>query len=276
MSKHSLISAGLGLGLMAASMGASAQLHTFDYSSMYFGSAVGGQKYVAFVPTVARGAGASEGAAGVVMLELFQPATGSANTWGFAVAGPVDMAAGAGYSANTAGVTSTVSGGFFSDAAYTAGNGISASDQIFFFGNNEAQKLAFAQNLTLASQGCGVSFSAVIGTNDQLFFNNVEVQPAGSAWQAASATDPVSLTVSSGGANSTTQYAAAVWNNASATLPTYAYTNVQIGGIGTAVAGAAGNNMLKARNACVPAYTARALGGGTTITGVPVGMVRIW
>lgn len=265
MSKHSLIGAGLGLGLMAASMGANAQLHTFDYSSMFYGAVAGGTKYVAFVPTATRGSSAaSEGAAGVLMLELFQPVSGTGSTWAYGMGGAVGPVAGG-------------SGGTdnYNSVVFTAANGLGITNN-YYFGDNDSIALAFNQvAVGSSSQACNVAFSAVISNNDQLFISNVNVQPS-AGWTSAGGA--VSITASVSGANSTTlAILQADWNNASATLATYAFANVSLTGAGVSASGtAAVNNILKARNNCVPAYNARTSGGGTSLTGQPIGMVRVW
>lgn len=272
MSKHSLIATGLGLGLMAASMGASAQLQTFDYSSMYYGAAAGGSKYVSFVPTIVRGAGASDGAAGVVMLELYQPLTGSASTWAFALGGAVGSAAGG------AGGTATR---VYKEISLTAENGLAISAD-HYLGNVVEISHAFTQLQTVSSQACQVTFAAVIGTNGQLAFKSVEAQPV----DFNSATADVIITTGTGPAVTISE---SDWNNASKAFPlsyagnsSFAATGL-VTAIGSAsVAGESAakvlavNSLLTARGRCVPAYTARAAGSGTTITGDSIGMVRIY
>lgn len=266
MSKHSLVSIGLGLGLMAASMGASAQLHTFDYSSLYFGSVAGGSKYTAFVPTINRGAAsASEGAAGVVMLEFFQPASGSASTWAFAIGGAVNSVAGGSDSASLAA---------YNSIALTADNGLALTHHQYFGGAGEV-KLGFNQTVMSGTQACNVAFDAVIGTNDQLAFANVVARADG--WFTANG--PVVVTTGSG---APVTIDAAFWNNASATgASNYAINSslsmVVPGSVASSTyLGSLVNTALQARSKCVPAYTARAAGSGTVITGQPIGLVRIW
>ncbi len=257
MSKHSLISTGLGLGLMAASMGASAQLHSFDGGMMYFGATSGGNKYVAFVPQMSRAAGG--GAAGVLMLEMFQPATGTASSWAYAIGGSVGDAAGGTGSTATVGST------------WTANNGITYSGT-WYFGDNIALTHQFSNEATVSSQVCNVSFVASLGTQDQLFFTNVTVVP--DDWNSATAV--VSITTSTA-ASHTMSVAQAAWNNASATLATFGFSGASISGIATSVSGSANvNNLLGARNKCVTAYTGRTGGTTATIVGSPPGLIRLW
>lgn len=271
MSKHSLIATGLGLGLMAASMGASAQLHTFDYSSMYYGATAGGSKYVSFVPTLVRGAGANTGAAGVLMLEMFQPVSGSASTWAYALGGAIS-AAGGGSGAVSAAAN-------YSAFEYTVDNGLAVT-AAHFLGDVVTLSHPFSQTVTVSSQACQVTFAASLGTNDQLAFTNVRAQAVG----GYTAPDSISITTATGGAGSSFTIASGLWNNASATMVSSYATNTAFSMIGIAdTAGAAStltgtaiNAALTARGRCVPAYTARATGGGTTITGESIGLVRIY
>jgi hypothetical protein len=267
MSKHSLISTGLGLGLMAASMGASAQLHTFDYSSVYYGSASGGGRYVAFLPTATRGDSSSSfGANGVLMLDMFQPLSGSGSTWAFALGGPVGLEAGWGSD-------STLGTAISQNVSWSAGNGLS-NNQIFYFPNNEAISMAFNLPVTISSQACNVTFAAAIGTNDQLAFESVEAQPSSLAnW--ASATAAVSVMSGSLTAPVATM-AQSAWNAGSVSMSAYAGTALTVAGLATSVGGSVVAAMLAGRNKCVPAYASRATGGGSIITGGSVGMIRIW
>lgn len=269
MSKHSLISTVAGLGLMAASMGVNAQMaHTFDYSSMYYGVTASGAKYTAFVPTITRGA---TGSAGVLMLELFQPAASTAaSTWAYAVGqAAVDSVAG-GQGANSA------SGSL----AYTLDNGVAATFN-YYPGNNVSNSLAFVQPQTISSQACGVSFNAVIGADDQLRFSSVKVQPE-NGWSSMTG-DATIQTLAASNVTATVALASAAWNNASVTLPTYGYTGAyaaSLSGAGSAdtvALGVGGNAAALARNKCVAAYTNRATGGGVTpIIGSGIGSVRLW
>lgn len=271
MSKHSLIATGLGLGLMAASMGASAQVHTFDYSSMYYGATAGGSKYVSFVPTIVRGiASDSEGAAGVLMLELFQPVSGSASTWAFALGGVVGSDAGG------AGTDAVDNASIF---PFTANNG-AAVGGFRYLGDVVSISHGFSQSVTVSSQACQVTFAAVIGTNDQLAFTSVAASPVSGVVAVGGG---VSLTTGPTGAGSAYTLAANLWNNASATIVSSYATNtamsmvgISSGGAATTLTGSAVNAALQARGKCVPAYTARASGGGTTITGETIGLVRIY
>jgi hypothetical protein len=119
-----------------------------------------------------------------------------------------------------------------------------------------------------------VTFSAVLDAVDQLKFASVAVQPSGFVSAAGS-----NFSVSTGaGAGATMTVGSAAYNNASATMTFGGYTGASIisysGGVATANIG--GTAALAARNNCVPAYTARAAGGGTTFTGTTLGQVRIW
>jgi hypothetical protein len=274
MSKHSLISVGLGLGLMAASMGASAQLHTFDYSMVYYTAASGGAKYTMFVPTAARAAAGVKAAASVIMLDFFQPSSGTTNSWAFALGGAVNAVAG-GAGANA--------GDNSSGQIFGAANGAKFTET-HYFGDNIAIGQSFLQQQTISSQVCNITFSASIGTNDQLLFNNVNVRGSDFS-NTANADVTIFTTGAAPGANVETILQAA-WNNQSVTLRTYAASvSFQVSGLATSISSGTNsafavssyNALVTARNKCVPAYTARAAGFGTSIDGVtPLGMIRVF
>ncbi|WP_153064238.1 hypothetical protein [Acidovorax sp. ST3] len=256
MSKHSLISTVAGLGLMAASMGASAQMQTFDYGMMFYGNATGGGKYVAFVPTIARD-GAGAGAANVLMLELFQPASGSASTWAYAIGGPVNATAGGAETVNLSlpfGATDTTGAMFLNSANASVG-------------------LAFLQNVVVSSQACNVTFNAEVATDGQLRFFSAAATPSG----ALAATALVSFTSGAGTASATGTIASAEWNAGSATLATISGGAAAVAGLATNPANSsAAIAAFSNRNKCVAAYTARAQGGTPIIGGGQLGMIRIW
>ena len=260
MSKHSLISTVAGLGLMAASMGVSAQSSmTFDYSMMFYGNATGGGKYIAFVPTSARAMDAVPaevpGAQAVLMLDLFQPATGSASTWAYAVGGPVGLVAAG------AAASDSLDVGFGS---------------AYLHGSNNSIEMSFAQAVVVSSQACNVTFNAQVDTNNQLRFTDIGAAPSG----ALSATGRVDYKYALAGASSST-IAATDWNagSASLALPTGAVeitAGLATNPVGT---GTPATTAFTNRNKCVAAYTSRAQGGATVIgPGGPVtlGMTRIW
>lgn len=259
MSKHSLISTVAGLGLMAVSMGASAQMQTFDYGMMFYGNVTGGGKYVAFVPTIVRENTVGNGAANVLMLEMFQPLSGSASTWAYAIGGPVDSVAG-GVSAST--MAADLSLPF----------GTETSGGMFLNTANNSIGLAFLQNVVVSSQACNVTFNAEVATDGQLRFAGAQATPSG----ALSAAGVVSYSYGAAGA-STSTIAQADWNAGSATIapPTGA---VSIAGLATSPTGtgAAAIAAFTNRNKCVVAYNARAQSGTTIIGGGQLGMIRIW
>lgn len=260
MSKHSLISTVAGLGLMAVSMGASAQMQTFDYGMMFYGNVTGGGKYVAFVPTIVRENTVGNGAANVLMLELFQPLSGSASTWAYAIGGPVDSVAG-GVSNSTMAVDLSLP---FSD---------STSGGMFLNTANNSIGLAFLQNVVVSSQACNVTFNAEVATDGQLRFTGAAAEPSG----ALKAVAAVTYTYGPAAATSTANIAQADWNAGSATIapPTGA---VSIAGLATSPTGtgAAAVAAFTNRNKCVAAYNARAQSGTTIIGGGQLGMIRIW
>jgi len=170
----------------------------------------------------------------------------------------------------------------YSAFAYTVDNGLAVT-AAHFLGDVVTLSHPFSQTVTVSSQACQVTFAASLGTNDQLAFTNVLAKPLNSI----SAPGVVTLTTSGTG---TVSIAAAAWNNASATIVSSYAANASLSIDGLHIAtGAAGsdtlayttsgtavNGLLTARGRCVPAYTARAAGGGTTITGEAIGLVRIY
>lgn len=274
MSKHSLISAGLGLGLMAASLGANAQmLHSFDYSSMYYGSAAGGAKYVAFMPTSQRAVSNSDytetamGAAGVLMLELFQPISGSASTWAYAIGGPVVSAEGMGA---TTGAWADGS----ASIAFTANNGIAQTFN-FYPGNNASISKAFLANVAgVSGQQCVVNYNAVIDANDQLRLG-VTVSPSLAAWSAAAG--DLSFYSNSGSTNAVTTIASTAWNAGDVSLAgNFSGTAAGASGFAASTAGTVVGAIVNAHNRCVAVYNSRKSSSTDVITGGSLGMLRLW
>lgn len=270
MSKHSLISAGLGLGLMAASLGANAQmLHTFDYSSMYYGSAAGGAKYVAFLPTLQRGGDPSDssGANGVLMLELFQPISGSASTWAYAIGGAVTPAEGMG-------VTAGAWDGGSTQLDFTANNNI-AQEFNFYPGNNASISKEFLATVVGASsQECNITYNAAIDANDQLRLG-VTVKPSLAAWAAANA--DVSFYSNSLSTNAFTTVASTAWNAGDASVPgVFGGASAGASGFAAASGGTVVGAVVNAHNRCVAVYTSRKGSSTDVITGGSLGMLRLW
>ena len=259
MSKHSLITVAAGLGLMAASLGASAQPQTFDYGMMFYGNATNGGKYVAFVPTATRSS-TDAGALAVLMLEMFQPASGSASTWAYAIGGSVGSDAG--------GTTAGISIGFPGSSTGSA--------SAFLPSGNASIELAFNQAVVVSSQACDVTFNAVVGTDAQLRFTDVAATPSG----ALKATNVVSFTSGAGTRSGTGTIASAAWNGGSATLATIAGSLAAVAGLATNPANSSAAVAAFAnRNKCVAAYTSRSQGGASVIGpggSTMLGMTRVW
>lgn len=274
MTIHRLIKAGAGIGLMAGSLVSGAQtLQTFDYSMLFLGNAPGGYKYVAFMPTLMLRSGTDGGSANVLMLEFFAPtASGTVvntapSTWSFVLGGAVT------------GVNIGGSGTVSADISLSTGANTTGSysvNQTRYFGNlhSIAHSFTHVQNAGLgtATTACNVTFSADINAQNDLQFKNVVVRAAGLS------TANAAVTLTTGAAAATVTIASDVWNNASVTLPTYAFASVAISGSNAggnwATASATGSGSLavqaqiRDRNACVPIYTARAgVSTANTITG---------
>lgn len=124
MVNHKAIKTGIGLGLMALSLGASAALHTFGKDMIYYKVTGARVDYAAFLPS---GAGASDS---VIMLDVLQ--SGTLSTWNYAIGGVLGTAPSTGtyYTASTAGAgtspitfTSSISSSYFTTgflASYNA------------------------------------------------------------------------------------------------------------------------------------------------------------
>lgn len=173
MRAHFLISSGLCGGLMALSLGLNAtpNVHSFDYASMYVNATASGVSYANFIPTATRSGAGIAGAANVLMLELYQPASGSASTWAYALGGAVSHADAVGSDGANNGMA----------AAYTNYNVASVTQNFSVYPGvmNESVSLSFTQGVTASSQACNVTFSAVLDANDQLKFSHISVIPAG-------------------------------------------------------------------------------------------------
>lgn len=278
MSKHSIVKTGLGVGLMAASLGAMADLHTFAEPMIYYkvnGSAV---NYVAFVPSM--------GSTNVVMLDLYQ--SGTISSWNYGVnAAAFDAGAGGtAWSFSFSRSTDTMSGAFqnkyFDGLGASSGNtygtttigsstGISSS---WYAGNTGAISFAFGMNQTVSSQACSVSFVASINSDDYLLFTNFTV--AG----LPTASDSVSFRTKSGTtASDTASSGSAAWNavnfSATSTFPTFSAFSIPAanGGANQTVAA----SVVTRGNVCQALYTAKnALNSAGGTIGAKSGLMRLW
>ncbi|MFA7243125.1 MAG: hypothetical protein WC091_23710 [Sulfuricellaceae bacterium] len=280
MIKHTAIKAGVAIGLMAASLGASsADLHTFAGTSIYYklnGAAI---NYTAFL---ASGLAASDS---VIMLDVLQ--SGTVSTWAYGIGGVI----GAGQTpitntlsalfGNTSMSSSPAGGiGLRATGVITyitpAGTSGSTTSTSFYNGDTQSLKLSFTMQPTVSSQACNMSFSAVMDTDDYLQFTSLSVQP--SNWP--SATGDVYYRISSGtSVSNSASIASNVFNayNASATSSFYTFSAWTI-----PIAAGAGNTVAVSLlsvpfNKCVTAYTNRtASNSAGNVIGGKGGMMRLW
>lgn len=259
MSKHSLVKTSLGVGLMAASLGASAaEIHSFAEPMLYYKASGTSVNYVAFVPSLLTPA--------VLYLDLFQ--SGTISTWAYGV-----NAAGAGAAAGGAAWTATGTVSY----ADIIGNTATTASSTWYGGDTASVSMTFAQTPTISSQACGVSFAVSLGSNDYMQYTNFTIQPAD--WPTFSGASSVTYRTKSGTtAGDTASLGSAAWNalNASATsaFPTFsAYS------IGTAMSDAAtyAASRITKFNLCTTAYTAKAaLNSAGNMIGGQAGLMRLW
>lgn len=266
MNTHSVIKTALGAGLMAASLAASAAIHSFTQPMIYYKVTGAAVNYFAFMPAQPFGAPIP----GVVMLDLYN--SGSVSSWHYAV-GPAPAAsdqAGRGWS-NAAALSVTQSG--YPVSSTSASQTLASA--LFSFGDTASITLSFVQNPTISSQACNVSFVASIDTNDYLLFTNFTIQPSG----FPTASDSVSYRTKSGSAASdTASVASDVWNssNFSATGAFFTFSAYSIPAAGNATQTVAVSSLTKA-NLCTAAYTAKnSLNSAGTTLGGKAGLMRLW
>lgn len=269
MNKHALVQSGMGLGLMAVSLGAQAQsFHSFDQPMMFFANVTGGTKYLAFMPSLI---GRTNAAAspGVVMLELFTPSSGTTNSWGFNYDGGAVVANDGGAAVASVSFTNT-------DATAVLGD-----SKVFFIGYTGAISRDFSEaKAGLSSAVCSQTFTASIDTAGDLRFvvNAGAWNGAGGAANSATVAAGVSITFSVSGANSTTSsFATSAFNQVlSASIPTNAFSGFSISGLQTALGSTAATAYISNRNKCVPVYTGRVTTLGTDIQGNSLPYNRLW
>jgi hypothetical protein len=284
MIKHTAIQAGIGIGLMAASFGASADLHTFGQPAVYYkinGAAV---NYTAFLPS---GSSATDSP---IMLDMLQ--SGTVSTWAYAMGGVLGVLSpgstatgtfstgasstcGIYYHSNAAGGLAWRATGVLTSLALAGGTS-TVSVSTYFGGDTQALSLSFLQTPTISSQACNMSFYAKLDSDDYLQFTNVTVRPDN--WP--SATDSVSYRTKSGTtASDTASIASAAFNayNAASTSSFYTFSAWSV-----PVAGAAANtvavSLLSAPfGKCNTAATNRtASNAAGNIIGGKGGMMRLW
>lgn len=283
MSNHSIVRAGLGLGLMAASLGASAQLHTFAEPMIYYkvnGSAV---TYVAFLPKIDDAA--------VVVIDLYQ--SGTISTWAFGIGAAPDAAAGGAlwsYSASNS--TQSNNAGSFTNKFYngvgqssgvnwgTTSTGVSQNaSSSWYGGDTQSVSMAFAQDFTISSQVCNVTYTVNIGTDDVMRYVGFNV--AASGFQTAS--DSVSWRTKSGtSATDTASSGSAAWNalaNFSVTraFPTFTFSAFSIPNAANGATQTVAATGLTKGNLCTNVYTNKnALNSAGNVIGGATGLIRLW
>lgn len=279
MSKHSIVKTGLGVGLMAASLGAMADMHTFAEPMIYYkvnGAAV---NYVAFVPSM--------GSANVVLLDMYQ--SGTISSWNYGV-NNASIDAGAGGTAwsflfsrtTDTQLSAAFQNKYFDGLGNSSGNTygsttIGSSTQIsssWYGGNTGAVSHAYSMVQTVSSQACSVSFVASINTEDYLLFTNFTV--AG----LPTASDSVSFRTKSGtSASDTASSGSAAWNavnfSATSTFPTFSAFSIPAAAGGALQTIAA--SVVTRGNVCNSVYTAKnALNSAGGTIGAKAGLMRLW
>jgi hypothetical protein len=289
MIKHMAIKAGIGLGLMAASLGVNADLHTFGKQSIYYKVTGNRVDYAAFLPS------GNQATDTVIMLDVLQSSTIS--TWNYAVGGSLSGVAGYTNSTNT-GSVSTGAGAASYISAYSGpaggqvwrGTGVissfdgaavlgTVSVSTYYGGDTRALSLSFTEVVTASSQACNMTFHASLNTDDYLLFTNVTVQPSG--WPVA--TDSVSYRTKSGTtATDTASMAAAAFTGynaiATSSFATFSAWSIPValtaGGSLNTVAVSALSGPFSKCNTPAVARTATNSAGNTI--GGKGGMMRLW
>ncbi len=280
MSKHSIVKAGLGVGLMAASLGAMAQLHTFAEPSIYYKLNGGAVNYIAFVPN---------NTAGVVFLDLYN--SGTVSSWAYGIGNLPDAAAGGVvWSVNVSGPSnSSIPLSFATYDAYgvaggqtLAATGASFSiNSTWYGGGTAALSMAFIQPTTISSQACNVSFVASMGTDDYLQFPSANFTIAPVGFPTISAGSAIYRISSGTSTSNTSGIAFGDWNALSAaykattSLPTF--SAISSGTDAAAAVAVLANSAFTKFNLCTGALTKRtALNDAGGSIGAKAGMMRLW
>lgn len=285
MNKHSIVKTTLGVGLMAASLAASAAaIHSFTTPMMYYklnGAAV---TYVAFVPSGPYSG--FQGASGVIMLDLYN--SGTVSTWNYAMGGAATVAAanaGAGWTDGAA--ISFSAPGYPVTSAATVEFAMAAANALSL-GDTQSISLSFIQTPVISSQACNVTFHASINSDDYLQFTNFTIRPSG--WVTdASANYTVHYRSKSGTATSdiTTFANKAGWegSNFSVTrdIKTFGAYTLAMGGATSDYSAAASTltsvaaSQVTKGNLCTAVYTAKnALNSSGSTIGGKAGLMRLW
>lgn len=274
MIKHTAIKAGIGLGLMATSLAAVADPHSFGIPTIYYkvnGAAV---NYAAMIPN------GNQATSSVIMLDVLQSSTIS--TWAYAVGGALGSPNSLATATNSFASYSNLAGGVAWKASGTishltpVGSTSTIASSSFYGGDTNTLSLSFTQQVTASSQACNMTFSAQMNTDDYLVFSNVTIQPNG--WPTA--TDNVSYRTKSGTlATDTVLIASNVFNayNGTTTSSFYTFSAWSVpnaaGGAGNTVAASSITNF----NKCYVGANARTAtnSAGNTIGGKG-GLMRLW
>ena len=286
MKRIQAIKVGVGVGLMAVSLGALANqaVHSFATGSIYYKNTAGGATYVVNVPT------GNSAADTTVLVELQQNSVPSLNTWAYAVATGVFAAAanaGAswsqGFSVGITGVGNSAAASYydfnlnkFSSSAMQGSAVTVSTSNSWYGGDTQAMTMGFIQGSTISSQACPATFVASLGTNDVLQYTSWTIQPteffsrgAVSKFTLASTffiqTKSFASTLTTG---STADYFVSFSRAAgdavqSVSLPTYAYTGAYVKFIITGAApvlGAAAGD---------PTFSTNIVSVAQTVTGGP-------
>jgi hypothetical protein len=283
MQRHLLIKAGLGLGLLAGSMAASAQLQSFAKTMIFAKFNAGVSSYAVFTPF------GVDGNQGVVLLDLSQGAAGSGTAaapdgWGFAVGGTVNAGAGGPvWAINLPGLTDTASAitvsyvdtaSSFTNSTKTAAAGTITS---FYGGGTSSVILSFLQAATSSGQACNMTFSAVVGTDLFLKFSNFSVRPDTNYPSAQAA---VSYRTGSA-TTATASLASTDWNafnfSASSAFPTFGAYTLQTGTAASNSATYAASVLSRANICNTGVYTVRNnLNAAGSQIGAREGMFRLF
>lgn len=306
--KHVMQKVGLGIGLMATSLGAMAGggglgLHTFGDAMIYAKSGTA-PMYAVFVPS------GNQSSDAVILLEMIQGATPAQQTWSYFVSSSV-LSAGAG--AHVPGMKYTVS--FAStDVNYwsitNSSSAFGAATTSSWYGpigngstsvptsgtnitSNGEIRLPFAYTTTASGATCSLTFNAYMGPDDYLQYQISSWTNSGGVgasnlpadnWSTGSFT----ITTKSGGATSDTitgtHFAdafiapAAVRVGVSlASIKTYTYFAYSLTTGAASTSGTIASSLLKANATCSQVASNRlALNSSGLVVGGKQGLLRLW
>ncbi|MFC4161614.1 hypothetical protein [Chitinimonas lacunae] len=306
--KHVMQKVGLGIGLMATSLGAMAGggslgLHTFGDPLIYAKSG-STPMYAVFVPS------GNQSSDAVILLEMNQGATAAQQTWTYFVSSSV-LSAGAGahvpgmkYSVpitstdgsvwsitnSTVGfsahITSTWYGpvGNGSTSVPSSGTNITSNGEI---------RLPFSYSTTASGATCSLTFNAYVGPDDYLQYqisswSNADGVGTANLPAANWSTGSYTITTKSGGATSDTvsgtHFAdafiapAAVRTGVSlASIKTYTYFAYSITTGAASTSGTIASSVLKGNSTCSQVASNRlALNSSGLVVGGKQGLFRLW